>query len=117
MTKDDRQTKDDKAEGTDDVDNDNDKGLNNDDEGEDEEEDEGEMMEEVLHVEDECPLWQISDGAGQSGSAHTWKLFDVIDWPQFDTTSEDSINATFPPPKVYLSDYWVARIMLSSLPG
>lgn len=58
-------------------------------------------------------LWQPGDGPGPETQAIiAWRLFDVGGDYMLDPSSIDS---TFSPKNVYLSDWWVGRIVRSPL--
>lgn len=63
--------------------------------------------------------WELGDGEGDPDHPETWKLFDIFSTSLApficDASSLGSINKTYPPRYVYLSDYWLGRIVGSDL--
>jgi hypothetical protein len=63
--------------------------------------------------------WVDGDGEGDPDHSETWKLFDMFPTSSSpflcDASSLGSINKTYPPRYVYLSDHWVGRVVESDL--
>jgi len=63
--------------------------------------------------------WEIGDGEGDPDHPETWKLFDIFSTSTnpfvCDASSLGTINKTYSPRYVYLSDRWLGRVIESNL--